>query len=73
MAVKLILDVTFDESIVNPNRAVVSMLTLAILSLFVLFYNEMLRPVVVRHVEPVVQFIYPRVECGADCLLGSRA
>ena len=73
MAVKLILDVTFDESIVNPNRAVVSMLTLAILSLFVLFYNEMLRPVVVRHVEPVVQFIYPRVECGEDCQLGSRA
>lgn len=72
MTVKLVMDITFDKTIVDPNRAVVSMLTLAILTLFVFFYNEMIKPAVVRHIEPVMQFIYPRVECDVDCPLGSR-
>jgi len=57
IAVRLVLVVTFGSSIVDPNRAVVSLLSVPILMAWVYCYDELVKPELRVFLEPLVRFI----------------
>ena len=66
IAVRLVLIITFGSSIVNVNRAVVSLLSIPILLACVYCYDELIKPELRQRIEPLVEFISRKSRCRSS-------
>ena len=66
IAVRLVLIITFGSSIVNVNRAVVSLLSIPILLACVYCYDELIKPELRQRIEPLVEFISRKSKCQSS-------